>query len=153
MRALSRLAVLLLGAGLPAACSEPLGPRGFVGTYALQNVAGDALPALLLENDYVIVRVLADTLRFAAHGRGTGVQVLESGPPTGASPTSPVRWEYAFGFRVVEDRIEIAFDCPPGADCAAPPHVVARPIPGGLRADFALIYRVPQTYARVSSSP
>ena len=151
MHAPSRRLVWPLSAGLAAACEDPLRPDDVVGTYALRDVAGGALPAIVLTNDYGVWRVLADTLRFTADGRGTNVNVAEHEIPPGASPTGPVRMVSPFTFRTVEGRIEIAFDCrEPAASCVAPPHLVARPTTGGLRADYYLMYRVPQTFARIT---
>src|SRR6266446_9167023 len=81
----------------------------------------------------------------------TGVQTCALPILTGGLVTGPERNETAFGFRVVQGRIEIAFDCPPGADCVAPPHIVARPTPNGLEVQYALGARVPQIFARLAS--
>ena len=70
---------------------------------------------------------------------------------TGGLATGPLRSETAFGFRVGEGHIEIAFECPPGADCVAPPHIVAQPTPNGLDVQYALGARVPQILARLAS--
>jgi hypothetical protein len=149
----SRRLKLLLVSALPLACAEPLSPNGVAGAYALQQVAGDALPTLLYTNEYVTVRILADTLRLTADGRGTVNTVRESEPLTGGPTTGPHHAHWAFGFRVVGDRIEIAFDCPINANCAPPPHIVARTTAEGLRVDSALGARVPQIYTRLSSIP
>jgi len=125
--------------------------RDVAGAYALQRVAGTSLPTIKYANGYVIVRVFAETLSFTPDGRGKDVTVGESETLAGGLVTSPLRSETAFGFRVVEGRIEIAFDCPIGADCAAPPHVVAQPTPNGLDVQYALGARVPQIYARLAS--
>jgi hypothetical protein len=153
MRSAARIPVLLMCAGLAAACDEPLGPNDIVGTYVLQTVAGEALPAIVDSNSYDFLRVVADTLRFTADGRGTRAEVVESEPSNGGAPTGPMRWEQSFRFSVAHGWIAITFDCPPNALCAAPPHVVARPTANGLRVDFALTSRVPQTYAGLTSSP
>jgi len=136
----------LFVAGLPLACGEPLRPRDVVGSYALQSVAGDSLPTVLYANGDVTVRVLAETLSFTPDGRGEAITVSESQATTG-----PQRSETAFGFRIVEGRIEIAFDCPPGADCVAPPHIVAHHTPIGLEVQYALGGRVPQIFTRAAS--
>jgi hypothetical protein len=138
-------------AGLPLACGEPLSPRDVAGAYALQRVAGNSLPTIQYANGYVVVRVFAETLSFTPDGRGADITVRENETLTGGPVTGPLRSETAFGFRVVEGRIEIAFDCPPGADCVAPPHVVAQPTPNGLDVQYALGARVPQIYARLAS--
>jgi hypothetical protein len=138
-------------AGLPLACGEPLSPRDVAGVYALQRVAGNSLPTILYANGYVTVRVFAETLSFTPDGRGEDVTVQQNETATGGLVTGPERSETAFGFRVVQGRIEIAFDCPPGADCVAPPHIVARPTPNGLEVQYAIGARVPQIFARLAS--
>jgi hypothetical protein len=143
----------LLCAALPLACGEPLSPSKIAGAYALQRVAGDSLPALLYTNENVTVRVFAETLSFTPDGRGTVITVRESQPLIGGPSTGPTRGEIAFGFQVVEGRIQIAFDCPPNANCAAPPHVLARWTGNGLQALYALGARIPQVYTHVAPRP
>jgi hypothetical protein len=140
----------LFVAGLSLACGEPLSPRDVAGAYALQRVAGNSLPTIQYANGYVVVRVFAETLGFTPDGRGEDVTVQQSETVTGGLVTGPERSKTAFGFRVVQGRIEIAFDCPPGADCVAP-HIVARPTPNGLEVQYALGARVPQIFARLAS--
>ena len=141
----------LFVAGLSLACGEPLSPRDVAGAYALQRVAGNSLPTIQYANGYVVVRVFAETLSFTPNGRGADIAVQQNETVTGGLVTGPDRIETAFGFRVVQGRIEIAFDCPPGADCVAPPHIVAQPTPNGLEVDNALGARVPQIFARLAS--
>jgi len=146
----TRLMTLFV-AGLSLACGEPLSPRDVAGAYALQRVAGNSLPTIQYANGYVVVRVFAETLSFTPNGRGADIAVQQNETVTGGLVTGPDRIETAFGFRVVQGRIEIAFDCPPGADCVAPPHIVAQPTPNGLEVDYALGARVPQIFARLAS--
>ena len=142
----------LFAAGLPLACGEPLRPGDVAGAYALQRVAGNSLPTIQYANGYVTVRVFAETLSFTPDGRGADITVRESETLAGGPVTGPERNETVFGFRVVQGRIEIAFDCPPNADCVAPPHIVAQRLPNGLEVQYALGARVPQIFARVASS-
>jgi hypothetical protein len=146
---LSTRLITLLSILLPLACGDALGPGDIAGTYALRRVAGDTLPAVLYTTGTVTVRVFADTLRFALDHRGAQITVRESDPVAGGPSGGPVHWESLFTFRIVEGRIEVGYDCPPGADCVAPPHLVLRPIPNGLQADFALGGRLPLIYERV----
>src|SRR5258705_6670210 len=79
-----------------AACGSPFGPNDVAGTYALRRVAGDSLPTVLYENQYVSVRVFADTLRFTADQRGALVTIREITPLNGDPSTGPQPWETAF---------------------------------------------------------
>jgi hypothetical protein len=153
MRERLRLLALFLGAGLAAACTEPLGPDGVLGGYALQAVAGQPLPAVVDSSSDFIVRVLADTLRLGNDGRGARVRIAEYRYPTGIAPTDTVRWDGQLGFRIVEGRIEMTFVCPADALCVAPPHIVAWRTSDGLRSSFDLGQRVPQDYRRLASAP
>jgi hypothetical protein len=153
VRPASRKPLLLACAGLTMACESALGPKDIEGTYVLRDVAGSALPAIVDSNSHGFVRVLADTLYFAPDGHGTRTEIVEGGPADGGAPTGPIRWERSFGFGVVHGWIEVTFDCAPDALCAAPPHLVARPIANGLKVEFALTSRVPQTYTGPTSAP
>ena len=139
-----RLKPLLVSA-LPLACAEPLSPNDVAGAYAL--------PTLLYTNQYVTVRIFADTLRLTADGRGTVNTVREREPLTGGPTTGPRHAQWALGFRVVRGRIEMAFDCPINANCVPPPHIVAWITAEGLRVDSALGARVPRIYTRLPSIP
>ncbi len=141
--------ITLIALALPLACGEPLAPGDVVGTYALHNVAGDALPTVLYTNEFLTVRVLADTLRFTLDGRGSINTLRENDPRARDGPTQIDRWQTEFSYRVIEDRIEVAFDCPPNASCIKPPHLVLRETSTGLRADFALGARIPLFYRQV----
>jgi hypothetical protein len=141
--------ITLLCAAIPVACSDSLAPGDVVGTYALRSVAGDALPTLLYTTEFVKIRVFADTLRFTLDGRGSSSTFRESEPVKGDGPTEPFRWQQEFSYKLVDDRIEVAFICPPNANCAAPPHIVLRGVSTGLRADFAYGARLPLFYSLV----
>lgn len=141
------LAVLCASA---IACGDLLAPRDLAGTYALQRVDNDPLPTVLFTTEYARVGVLADTVRLNADGTGTQVRVSESEPLVeGIAPESPTRVEGALRFETVGSRIEVTFFCPPNANCAPPPHRVARAVSEGLRVVVAAGQRVPLLYARV----
>lgn len=146
LRRLARTIALLCAAS-PLACGAPLAPGDIVGTYALHNVAGDALPTVLYRNEFQSVS--SPTLRFTLDGRGSIHTFRENEPRAGDGPTHRDSWETAFSYRVIEDRIEVAFDCPPLANCVEPPHLVLRETRSGLRADFALGARLPLFYRQV----
>lgn len=138
----------LVCAALSLACGELFGPD-LEGVYVLRRVAADTLPAVLYTNDHVTVRVLNESLHFTSARRGTRITLRESQPLSGEPPTGLRRGEATFGFRVTDGRIEVAFDCPPNANCVAPPHLVLRRTADGLQADFALGGRVPLIYERL----
>lgn len=116
----------------------------------LRSVAGDVLPADLYQNDYVSVRVFADTLRLHADGTGSiatrrSTESLQAGVP-GSGPTNGTT---PLHYRVLLGRAEITMDCPMNANCAAGPHFIARRLGDGLRMDFAMGERVPLDYTAV----
>ena len=145
--------ITLVCAAIPLACSDSLAPGDVVGAYVLSSVAGDALPTLLYTTEFVKIRVVADTLRFSRDGRGSISTSRESEPVKGDGPTEPFRWQAGFSYKRVDDRIDVAFDCPPNANCVAPPHIVLRGVATGLRADFALGARLPLFYRLVDRGP
>jgi hypothetical protein len=141
----------LLGVVLALGCGEPLSPNDVAGTYVLRRVAGDSLPAVLYTTETWRIRIFADTLHFTSDGRGTIVTVRELEPLTGGPSPGPRRGQNGFGFRVIGNRIEVDFDCPPNANCTPPPDLVLRRTADGLRADVAQGARTPLMYARVAS--
>jgi hypothetical protein len=58
--AASVLAMLSVATAL--ACGDPLAPDEVAGTYVLERVGADDLPTVLFANEYVRIRVLADTV-------------------------------------------------------------------------------------------
>jgi len=128
-------------------CSEPVSPGDIAGTYVLQRVANDPLPAVLYTVNGMSVRVIAETLQFTPDLRGRLSTNREIESP--GAPIEPASWATAFTFRFISERIEVAFPCPPNADCLAPPHLVLRQTADGLLADFALGARTPLVYARL----
>jgi hypothetical protein len=89
----------------------------------------------------------------SADGTGIQVSVHEIEPLVdGIEPEAPTRGDAVLRFQTVNGRVEIAYICPPNANCAPPPHLVARRMAEGLRMDFALGLRVPLHYVRVTGS-
>ena len=150
-RQLARLLTLLCLAA-PLSCSDSLSPGEVPGTYVLRNVAGDPLPAVLYTTEFTKIRVFADTLRFTLNGRGSINTFRESEPVKGDGPTEPFRWQEGFSYRLVDNRIEVTFDCPPNANCLKGPHLVLRESSNGLTAEFAFTYRLPLVYRRVAGA-
>ena len=132
---------------LTFACGESLGPGDIAGTYVLQRVANDPLPAVLYAVNGRSVRVIAETLQFTPDLRGRLSTNREIESPGAA--VEPAGWATAFTFRLISDRIEVAFPCPPNANCLPPPHLVLRQTADGVLADFAMGARTPLVYARL----
>jgi hypothetical protein len=135
---------------LLASCGEPTNPARAAGLYVMRLVEDDALPARVFENESVRSTIVADTLRLRPDGTGTHVgvartdflYVADRGPETS-------RYSQELVFRVVGPRVEIGFICPPNANCAPPPHLVAMLRDDGLQVEYAGGSRVPQRYERV----
>jgi hypothetical protein len=132
---------------LLTSCGEPTSPSRAAGVYVLTQVAGDALPTALLTNESVRIMVIADTLRLSPDGTGVRtsayrtdfLSILDKAPESSEH-------SQAFSFRVTGDRVEIGFHCPPNANCAPPPHIIATRSGEGLDIEFAGGSRVPQGY-------
>lgn len=152
----SRVPARLLGmlsVGLAVACGDPVAPGDFAGTYTLQRVDGDPLPTVLFTTEYVRVRVLADTLRLNANGTGLQISVREVEPLVPGLPAEPSsRVDSELRFETKGGRIEVSAICPPNANCAPPPYLVARAVAEGLRVDVATGQRVPLLYTRATGA-
>lgn len=136
------------------ACENALAPSDVVGTYALRAVGKSALPTELYRNEYVIVRVFADTLHLRSDGTATIASVRSTDPlQPGIDPTPPTLIASPAHYRLHDNRIEVAFDCPPNADCIPGPHLVAIPVKDGLEVDQVLTGHVLLAYTRVAATP
>jgi hypothetical protein len=149
------LAILV---ALTIACGESAGPEvapGVVpGTFVLRRVAGDPLPTVLYNNEIFATLVVSDTIRLRPDGTGTISGVREAVPlQPGLVGDGPVHILTNFHFRRVGGQVEITYDCPPGALCIKPPHLIARPQPGGLtvRWGHADSGRSPMIYEEVGA--
>jgi hypothetical protein len=112
--------------------------------YILQRVAGDALPAILANNEVGNIRVFADTILLAGDGTGSSSTTTEFIPTAPGIPDDgPESFSSHLHYRLGLDRLEISFDCPPGADCVGGPHLV-----GELRKDGLELHWGPQMSGR-----
>ena len=121
-------------------------------TYVLTRVSGDALPTELASNEVGQTRVYADTVRLAADGTGSSSGVTEFVPLAPAIPAvGPQGYSRPLHYRVGTNRIEIDWDCPPNANCIAPPHLIATVHNGGLQVQWGpqMRGREPMEYVRV----
>ena len=147
----------VFSAAAAIACGDPLAlaPTEIAGIYALQRVESDHLPTVLYTNEFVRVRVLADTIRLRADGTGMQFGVHESEPlQEGLELENPVRGETDLRYEIVGANIEIAHVCPPNANCLPPPHFIARKPSEELLVHSApgQLVRVPLFYTRVPGS-
>ena len=133
-----------------AGCQDGLSPTAVNGTYVLERVGDDPIPAIVLREGSAALRILADTLRLHPGGRGTfvSVSVIEL-PTAGPLPPVPVRLERELGWRVVRSSVEITFDCPPNADCAPGPHLVGHRTANGLVIEQTLFAVARLTYRKI----
>jgi hypothetical protein len=149
MRRFLRLAVISVL--LTLGCGGDVGPNSVVSTYVLRQVAGDELPTVLYSNEYGSVHVLSDTIRLETDGTGTisGVRAVEPLQP-GLLPEAPTWGTAEIRFRTANHRIEMAYVCPPNANCAPPPHLIAHRRENGLHVTWAgLSGRSPMVYQAV----
>ena len=138
--------LVLFGA---TSCADPLAPAQVAGTYALQSIAGEALPALLTDYPHYRLRIDDDELRLNADGTGRRITTGVGERLDVEADPEPVFWDTEVRFRIVDQRIEIEEVCPINATCLAPPHLIARRVPGGLRVENRYGDRNPLSYASV----
>lgn len=156
----SMLYTLALSVFLPLACRSsetgPTGgpsprPSGIARMYVLRSVAGDELPAVLLDNEHATIVTLADTIWLEADG--SGIEVATERSTDKASAQGPItrRDERPFTYGIDRDRIEVDFECNDVIirSCLAPPHLRGVLTPARLVLDHALHYRTPLEYERV----
>jgi hypothetical protein len=151
----SSLAVLLLLGCHSAGSGPSAGPSqspGFTAKmYVLRTVAGDALPAVLVNNEHVTIVGLADTIWLEPDGSGLEIsreQATDKG--TGADPVL-YRNERPFTYVVSGNFIEVSYECNDVIirSCVAPPHLLGVVGEVKLVLDKALYYRTPLVFERV----
>lgn len=143
MLALSMFSTITVG------CRESLSPAGIAGTYVLERVGDDPLPAEVFRDTHGIVSIVADTLRLRANGRGSFASVRIIDLVGVEAPRIPNRLESSLTFRVVGSRIEMEFICGPNALCAPGPHLTARQYARGLVVEASLVADAPLHYRRL----
>ena len=116
--------------------------------YVLRSAAGDPLPTVWIENESVVVEVLADTISLGDRGRGRRMVVQRYREHSASTPTV-ARELVELSYTRRDDRIEIALACPDLALCVAPPHFVGGVTADGLVFGAALNYATPLRYERV----
>lgn len=146
------LLVLACGQSDPV---PPTGPRATPSaaarTYVLRTVAGEPVPAALIDNEHATIITLADTLWL--EDDGTGVEVATERSTDKASGAPPVVRTDArrFTYRLARGRIEVSFECNDVIirSCSAPPHYLGRLTDVRLTLENALSYRTPLEYEQV----
>ena len=129
-------------------CRDGVSPAEVTGTYVLEQVGDDPVPAMVFRDGSASVHIIADTLRLRASGRGSfvSVRVIEQ-PIGGPLPAAATRLQSELTWRISDSRVEMAFVCPANANCAPGPHLIGRRTTIGmvieqtLLADADLIYR------------
>ena len=129
------------------ACSDPLRPADFAGTYVLRSIAGDPVPAVLFESPGEVLYVTAERLEIEGASGATIVRELESQRPT--SPGRRYSLSNRYSVRVEGDHLVLLFVCPPNALCTAdlPSYRAYREANGGLRIE-GFTSRGPMLYER-----
>jgi hypothetical protein len=148
--------IVTLFAGLAIGCRDSLGPKPVADTFALQRVAGDPLPTVLYDNGLIATRVISDTIRLQNDGTGTISGVRETAPlQPGITAEPPTHRTTDIHYQVDGGRIQITYDCPPGALCVPPPHLIADLTENGLQVRWGprMDGRNPLLYTRVPVTP
>jgi hypothetical protein len=156
LASLATFAAVVLSAGCQQSGAPEIGgpfaPRADgAAVYVLRSVAAAPLPAVVVDNGYVVVRFVADTLRLRPDGSGVQIIAERTRSLDPDLPETESTQAYPLHYIVAGDRIEISIECPPNALmlCAEPPHYRGTVTRTGLRLDRALEYRVPFVYERV----
>jgi hypothetical protein len=156
----SQACALVLALLQPVGCrhgeTDPsAGPREGPGLtarmYVLRNVAGQRLPAALVDNEHATIIALADTLWLEADGTGLEVSTERSTDKGSGTPPVVGRYERPFSYDTDRDRITVSFECNDVIirSCVAPPHLRGLLTDASLVLDHALHYRTPLHYERV----
>jgi len=144
------------------ACSPSTEPT-VLHRFALQSIAGIALPAPEAFNTACGSTVVADTIIF--HSGNTGVRRSAMDVPSWTGAVNPVTCEPAassprkrvvsraeFTYRLVGTEIEIDFPCNDMASCIASPHLSGTMSMAALVFEISRIGRSPLVYTRVAPS-
>jgi hypothetical protein len=142
------LPLLLTAACGLASCGESTKPE-VAEAYVLRSIAGDQLPAVFSDGDFVTLRILADTLFLAADGTGYEARLSEMVDKANGS-TNRFSSETNFDYLVANGRIEISYECADMGSCIAPPHLAGAVTITGLACDVSL-GRVPLLFERLDT--
>ena len=133
---------LALALALVLGCSKDQSPLGR-DFYALQTVAGVALPAPYATNPSYNGLLVADSLAFRQGGTGLRHWVYQE-----EGSTQRVALEEDFNWTREGNSIAITFVCPPMALCIAGPHLVGTIDEVTLTITQSVVTRQPLVYQR-----
>lgn len=125
----SRISLVIpsLLALLAAGCdSDPVAPGKVAAEYVLESVNGGPLPAEKFDNGTFSFILLSETLRLEEDGSGIQESVHQT---DFADPTKPDHRSdslFRLTYRLLGDRLEVSFYCPPEAICIMGPHLIGR---------------------------
>jgi hypothetical protein len=146
-RGMVRTLVVAGAVAVVQGCSDGTGPGLLGATYRLERYEGAPLPAVIFQAQGTSFAMIAQTIVFRADGKGvvhTTTRAVDAQSPQGRdqSNTSAILWI------VSGTRIEIAYVCPPDADCAPPPHLVGERIGNQLVLSPPSSSKLASIYAR-----
>lgn len=145
-RTLTIPALLVAGALIGCSATEP---RQLDAEFTLDAVAGDPIPAVVIDNEFISVSVIADTIRLFRDG--TGERAIVTDVTEGAAITVDRRdrelTKLIYSLR--DGHFEAEFFCPADALCAPPPHLVGTLQGTSLNLTLGTGWRAPLTYTRV----
>ena len=125
---------------------------GSPGIYVLTAIAGDPLPALVVTNEAVKATMTADTMFLHADGSGAAVAV-ERVKEADGTPEYTLRSESPFTYTMTDGRLTAEIPCRDVivlAACVKPPHFTGAVTATALDLDYALSFRVPMHFTKVS---
>ena len=140
---------------LTLACGDSTDPGAAAGTYVLQRIDQDPVPAVVFADETYAHYIVSDTIRFLGANRGTISGVQEVVPLQAGLPAEgPVSIRINFRYATVGEELEFEFECPPNANCAPGPHLIARHTTGGLIARWGALSlgRSPLVYIQVNGT-
>ncbi len=117
--------MLALASLVLAGCGDTLSPGALPGTYVLQRVAGDPLPAVVARNFYGTILVYSEAIRLELGGTGALSGVSEIIPHDPSLPREgPLSSESEVRWAIKNGRIQIEHECGPAENCVPGPHLV-----------------------------
>ncbi|HUF27728.1 MAG TPA: hypothetical protein VMM18_12200 [Gemmatimonadaceae bacterium] len=145
------LVVSVLAASI--GCGDPLRPADIAGTYVLERVGDDPLPAVVQSRSTFQIVAIADTIHLRRDGSGTRTTITVMLLPDGE--TYPAfRTAVGVRFEIIRGKVRIfsQFTCPSNANCALPAPLVVSRVAGGLRSVRESLDKPVLFFARVEDA-